>query len=178
MKPATLLAVLASFVAGALVALAASDAVARAAPPAAPSAYSNASYGFSIVPPAFPLVEKGMGAQAAMFFAPVKDGFSGNLGVMVQNVKMSLDEYVKLSTGQFKQADFKVTTDVRKKVSGRDAAFWEYEGSPQGRDLKWMALAVVDGERIFLITGTSTAGEYEALSKEFKASIDSFKLTD
>lgn len=177
MKPATILVALASFAAGAIFVLAASDAAARPAP-AAPSFYSNGAYNFSITPPAFPTVEKGMGSQAAMFFAPAKDGFAGNLGVMVQNAKMSLDEYVKLSTDQFKQAELKVTSETRKKVSGRDAVLWEYEGAPQGRDMKWMALAVSAGDRVFLITGTSTAADYEALSKDFKASIDTFKLND
>jgi hypothetical protein len=55
---------------------------------------------------------------------------------------------------------------------------WEYEGASQGRKLKFMALAVVDADRVFLVTGTSTQDDYEALSKEFRASIDSFKIQE
>jgi len=178
MKPATLIAVAASFAAGAVFALAAADAAARAAGAPAPSVYTNDVYGFSIIPPAFPKAEKTAGGQAAMFFAPVRKAFADNLNVVVQATKLSIDEYVELSKGQFKQFDFKLTSEKRMKVSGREAALFEYEGQTQGRDMKWMALAVADGERIFLATGTAAAEDYDSVSKEFKASLESFKLPD
>jgi len=190
MKPSTILAVLGSFAAGALFALAASDAVARpsSAPSfapsvvgtggLAPSVYTNDVYGFSIIPPAFPKAAKNVGGQAAMFFAPVQKEFSNNLNVIVQAAKMSIDDYVALSKKQFKQLDIKVTSESRKKVAGRDAVMFEYEGKLQEADMKWMALAVVDGDRILLATGTASAASYDSVAKEFKASLESFKLTD
>jgi len=168
---------LACFAAGALAVLTAGDAVARPLP-AAPSAYTNGVYGFSIVPPAYPKVEKDSATQAAMFFAPAKDAFASNLGVMIQSSKMTLDEYIKTSQEQFKEAALKVTSEKKVKVSGRDAVVWEYEGSASGKQLKFMALAVVDGDRVLLVTGTATAADYDTLSKEFKASLDSFKILD
>jgi len=178
MTPRTILAALGAFVAGAALTLAATDALARPARAAAPSSYSNGAYGFSITPPAFPKVEKDSGTQTAMFFAPGKNNFAGNLGVMVQTVKMTLEDYIKLSRDQFEKGGLKVGTESKVKVSGRDAILWEYEGAAQGRKLRFMALAVVDADRVFLITGTSTQDDYETLSKEFKASIDSFKILE
>ena len=176
MKPATIFAVLVSFAAGAAAALTASEAAARPAP--APSVYTNDVYGFSIVPPAFPKAGKDAGGQAAMFFAPVRNDFASNLNVIVQAAKMTIDEYIALSVGQFKELNIKVTTEKRIKVSGRDAALFEYEGKTQGLEMKWMALAVADGGRIFLVTGTAAAADYDAVAKEFKASLESFKLSD
>jgi hypothetical protein len=176
MKPTLLAVVAASFAAGALVGLTASDASARPAP--VPAVYTNDVYGFSIVPPAFPKAEKAAGGQAAMFFAPVRSGFATNLNVIVQAAKMSIDEYVELSKGQFEQLKLKAVSEKRLKVSGRDAAMFEYEGKTQGKEMKWMALAVADGDRIVLATGTALAEDYEAVSKEFKASLESFKILD
>jgi hypothetical protein len=178
MMPRTILAALGAFAAGAVLTLAATDALARPARAAAPSSYSNGVYGFSITPPAYPRVEKDSGTQTAMFFAPGKNNFAGNLGIMVQTVKMTLEDYVKLSRDQFEKGGLKVGTEAKMKVSGRDAVLWEYEGASQGRKLKFMALAVVDADRVFLVTGTSTQDDYEALSKEFRASIDSFKIQE
>jgi hypothetical protein len=178
MTTRTIFAALGAFAAGAAFTLAATDALARPGRAAAPSSYTNGAYGFSLVPPAFPKADKDSGAQAAMFFAPGKNGFASNLGVMVQTVQMKLDDYVALSREQFEKGGLKVTGETKLKVSGRDAVRWEYEGAAQGRKLKWTAMAVVEGDRVFLVTGTSTQGDYAALSQEFKASLDSFKILD
>jgi len=178
MTSRTILAAIGAFAAGAVLTLAATDALARPGRAAAPSSYTNGAYGFSLVPPTFAKADPDSGVQAAMFFAPGKNGFAGNLGVMVQTVKMTLDDYVALSRDQFDKSGIKISAETKRKVSGREAVLWEYEGAAKDRKLKWMAMAVVDGDRVFLITGTSTRDDYDALSQEFKASLDSFKILD
>lgn len=178
MKTHPILMAVVCFAAGAVAALSAADALARPGRAAGPSAYTNGVYGFSITPPTYPKVEKDSATQAAMFFAPAKNNFASNLGVMIQTSKMSLDEYIKTSQDQFKEANLKVTAENKVKVSGRDAVVWEYEGKAAEKELKFMALAVVDGDRVFLVTGTATSADYESLAKEFKASLDSFKILD
>lgn len=178
MKPTFMLAVAAGFAAGALFTVAATDALARPVRPAAPSAYTNGVYGFSLTPPVFAKADPDSVTQPAMFVAPAKNGFASNLGVMVQSVKMTLDDYMKLSRDQFTQGGLKVLAETKQKVSGREAVLWEYEGSAQGRKLRFMAEAVADGDRIFLLTGTATRDEYEAVAKEFRASLDSFRIAD
>jgi hypothetical protein len=175
MKHSTILVAIGSAAVGAVLALAATDGLARQDKAATPSRYTNGAYGFSIQPPGVPRAAKDSVLQAAMFFAPAREGFAANLNVMVQEVKMSLDQYCTLSKGQFKQAGFKVLSEARKKVSGRDAVLWEYEGELQGRGMKWCSLAVADTDRVYLVTGTSSVDD-DALSKEFKASLESFKL--
>lgn len=178
MAPRSILTAIGAFAAGALLTHAATEALARPARPAAPSAYTNGAYGYSLVPPTFPKAEKDSGAQTAMFFAPGKKGFASSLGIMVQTVKMTLDDYSALSREQFEKGGIKVGSETKLKVSGRDAILWEYEDASQGRKLKFMALAVVDAGRVFLVTGTSTRDDYESLAKEFKASLDSFKILE
>jgi hypothetical protein len=177
MKPSLILVALGSAAAGAVLALAATEGAARQDKAARPSQYTNGVYGFSIQPPTFPRAGKDSALQAAMFFAPARNGFAANLNVMVQQVKMTLDEYCALSKGQFKQAGINVLSEARKKVSGRDAVLWEYEGELQGRAMKWVSLAVAETDCVYLVTGTSPQ-EDDAQSKEFKASLESFKLAE
>ena len=178
MKPATLLVALGSFAAGAVLALTASDLSARQDAAAKASVYTNAAYGFSLTPPTFDKPAKESGAQTAMFFAPVRNAFAANLGVNVQETKMSLDDYIELSKKQFAAAELTMISETRKKVSGRDAVAWEYEGTMKGRALRWSALAVSDPGRVYLLTGTAAKADFELVEKEFKACLESFKLAD
>ena len=178
MKPSIAMTALVSFVSGAVVALTATSGFAGPARAAKPSQYTNAVYGYSIVPPAFAKAEKDGAAQTVSFFAPARKGFATNLGIIVQMVKMTLDEYCDLSTGQFKQAGLKIVSETRKKVSGKNAVLWEYEGTLQQGELKWIALAVIDTDRVFLITGTTTPAEYAQVEKELRASLDTFAIEE
>jgi len=176
MKASVLAFVLGAFAAGAV-----ACSSARTAPPPAPAAgpiYSNAAYKFTCVPPAFPKAEANASQTVASFLAPPHDGFSSNVGIIVQSVKMTLDEYVDLSKKQFKQMELNAVSENKVKVSGRDAVVWEYEGVQSKRKFKWLAMAVIDGDRVFLLTGTALASDYEQVAKEFKACLDSFKIED
>jgi hypothetical protein len=176
MRISTLGVALGSLVLGAALALAASDLLARPSRQTKPSVYWDTRYGYSITPPAFPKGEEKTSGLTATFFAPARGGFSPNLGVMVQNVKMSAEEYRDLSRSQFKQANFNVLSETAKKVSGKDAFLWEYEGKAGERELRWMGLAVIDTERVYLVTATAPKSEFKTLAGEFKASLDSFSL--
>jgi len=140
--------------------------------------YSNAAYKFSCTPPVFPRADANVSQTVASFLAPPRDGFSSNVGIIVQNVKMTLDEYIDLSKKQFKQLELNAVSENKLKVSGRDAVVWEYEGVQAKRKFKWMAMAVIDGDRVFLVTGTALAADYDQVSKDFKACLDSFKIED
>ena len=151
-----LIATLISFAAGAAVAWTAAE-----GPKRLPTVYMDGRYGFSMQPPDFP-----------------KGGFASNINVMIQNVGLTMDQYRELSNGQFKQMELKILSETRKKIGGKDAILWEYEGKSQGRALHWMSLAVSDGERVFLITGTATQDEWETASKQFRTCLDSFKFEE
>ena len=176
MKTSMMLVALGSFAAGATLALTASEGLASPARADKPSVYSDGRYGCSLTPPAFARGEKDSSGMAASFSGFPKNGFAPNVNVMIQNVSMTLEEYRGISVGQFKQMDLTVLSETRKKVSGKDAIVWEYEGRLQGRALKWMALAVSDVDRIFLITATALKADYDPVAKEFTACLESFKL--
>lgn len=167
-----------SFALGSLLTLGAGDLLARNPAAAKPSAYTDGRYNFTITPPAYPKGEPNTAGMSASFFAPGKKGFASNLGITIQNVAMSAKDYAELSTGQFKEAGFKVLSQTDRKVSGRDAVLWEYEAKTATHELSFYGLAVCDKERVFLITATAPKADWETLGPEFKAALDSFKLED
>jgi hypothetical protein len=113
-----------------------------------------------------------------MFFAPAENGFAPNLGVMVQASPMGLEAYAELSRGQFKELKVTVNAETRLKVAGRDALLWDYQGKMQGRELRFLALAVPDKGRVFLATFTSTTEAFAKHEKAARASLDSFTLPE
>ncbi len=140
--------------------------------------FTDSRNGYSFQPPLFPMPPKDSQFTAVVLLAPAQDGFSSNVNVTIQTVSMTLEEYCKLSADQFKAAGFKVNSESRKKVAGKDAVLWDYEGRQQGRDLRWLALAVIRKESILLATCTALKGRFEKLEKEFKACLDSLTVTE
>jgi hypothetical protein len=139
-------------------------------------AYTDPHYGFSIDPPKVPIAGAGASATPAMFFAPAEEGFAANMGVVVQTQAMTAAQYGEITRGQLKDAGFKVYAEKALKVAGRDALLWDYEGAVQGRDLHWLALAVMDTERVYLVTCTATSAGFGKHQKAFQAALDSFTL--
>lgn len=140
------------------------------------STYTDASYGFTIRAPAFPKAPKGTGAMVVTMMAPPENMFASNVNVMVQNVSMKREAYRDLSRGQFKAMGYNVHTERELEVSGRDAVLWDYEGKVGGRELRWLTLAVMDKERVCLVTCTGLKDGFEKYEKEFRACLDSFRL--
>jgi len=139
-----------------------------------PSVYQDGLYGFSLQGPAFPAAEKGSNVTPVMLLGPAQNGFAGNVNVMVQQVAVTRDAYRKISTDGFKAAGFKVNADRNMTVSGKDAILFDYEGTQQGLQLRFLALAVIDKERVFVVTGTALKDSFP--EKEFMACLNSFRL--
>ena len=140
-----------------------------------PTVYQDGLYGFSIQAPAFPMAPPGAMVVPVMMTAPAEDKFAANVNVMVQQVALSRDGFRQLSLAQFKQAGFKVNVDRDLTVFGKDAILWDYEGSAGGRDLHWLALAVIDTERVFLVTCTALKDAFPKYEQEFHTCVNSFR---
>ena len=140
-----------------------------------PSVYQDGLYGFSIQAPAFPMAPPGAMAVPVVMTAPAEDKFAASVNVVVQQVALSRDGYRQLSLAQFKQAGFKVNVDRDLTVFGKPAILWDYEGSAAGRDLHWLALAVIDTERVFLVTCTAPKDTFGKYEQEFHTCVNSFR---
>ena len=116
------------------------------------SHYTDEVYGFSLDAPRFPAAVAGVTSVTPIILgAPAEGGFSSNVIVAIQLTKSSKDAYREQSLEQFKQLDFKVNSEHSRKVSGRDAVGFDYQGRFQGgRDFRILTLAVIDTDRVIL----------------------------
>ncbi|MGH7150908.1 MAG: DcrB-related protein [Planctomycetota bacterium] len=159
-----------------LVLLLAATSFSDARGPETSTRYLDAANGYSIEPPAFPKVPTGVSCQTVIFFAPQEEGFAPNVNVQVQPWTKSLEEFLALSRSQFKEYDLTLLSEEKRKVSGREAVAFDYEGDMQGRPLRWMALAVADAGRVILVTGTVPKGSFETHEKALRSCLASLQL--
>lgn len=150
--------------------------VAQAPPAARQPNYIDSTYGFSFASPAFPQAGAGQPAVPVIVAGPTVDGFASNVNVNIQQLATTRQGYIDLSLGQLRQLGFKINSTTEVTVSGKEGVRFDYEGKLGGRELHCLALAVVEKERVVLVTCTAQATAYQAIEPEFRACLDSFRL--
>jgi hypothetical protein len=140
------------------------------------SSYTDEAHGFTLEAPRFPGAGPNVAAIPLVVSGPAEGGFASSVNVGIQASKTTRKGYRELSLGQFRQIGLKVNSDRDVTVSGREAIRFDYEGQLQGRDLHFLTLAVIDKERVVLVTCTASAAAFPAVAPEFNACLDSFKL--
>jgi hypothetical protein len=138
---------------------------------------SDTRYGYALSAPDLPGPRPGGNVVRLTFAAAAEGGFSSNLNVMVQEVRMSRADYAALSRKQFASAGLTVRSMTDREVSGRPAILVDYEGEMAGRALRFLSLAVILPERILLATCTAPNQAFPGLEAEFRRSLESFRLT-
>jgi hypothetical protein len=126
--------------------------------------------GFSIAPLEDP--PGGSIQQPLMMFLPITNNFAANVNVQIQPYPGTMDEYMALTEEQFKRADFNL---LRKNPLGKTTVVFEYTGDMQGRALHWYAKAEKSGDKVYLVTATSSEDEWSKLATRLKACVDSFR---
>jgi hypothetical protein len=149
-----------------------------AAPAGAPrrSVYNDANYGFSLDAPAFSSAGKGQTVVPVILTGPNVNGFASNVNVVVSSITTTRKGYRDLTLAGMKQANMKINEDRDVTVSGRDAIRYDYEGKNGGKEVHFLALAVIDKDRVVVVTCTALASEFKAMEPEFRACLDSFQL--
>ena len=144
--------------------------------PAEASELRDTTFGYSVSPPEFAEPKTGAVFTRLNVFAPPDTGFASNMGMMVQEMAVTRDQFVDLTKAQFEAAGMKVRSSSKRTVSGQPAVVFDYEGEVRGHALRFLALAVILPERVLLLTYTAPVATYPALEKEFKRSLETFKL--
>jgi hypothetical protein len=98
------------------------------------------------------------------------------VNVNIQPIVTTRQGYLELSLDQIRQAGFKVNSNRDVTVSGKDALRFDYEGKLGDRELRFLALAVIEKDRVILVTCTALKRSFEAIEPEFTACLDSFRL--
>jgi hypothetical protein len=141
------------------------------------SKYVDETYGYTIETPKFPGAGPTTPGTALIVTGPAADGFAPNVNVNIQATATTAKAFHDLSVGQFKQLGCKLNSDRQIKVSGRDAVEFDYEGTLGGdKTLRFLSLAVIDKDRVILVTCTASPESFKTLEAEFRACINSLKL--
>jgi hypothetical protein len=148
-----------------------------AAMPAWGSDFKDTKFGYSVSPPDFASPPPGAVFARVNVFAPPEAGFSANMGVMIQEVRITREQFIARSEEQFGAAGMTLRSSSKRDVSGQPAVLVDYDGQVNGRSLRFLQLAVILPERILLLTYTAPASTFAGFEKEFRRSLETFKLT-
>ncbi len=140
------------------------------------SVYVDANYGFSLTPPRFKTATPGSMVVPAIFSGIGDGSFTSNVNINVNVMTTTREQYRKLSLDEFRAANLKVIADTDRTVSGRNAILFSYEGRIQETDLHFLALAIIDMDRVILVTCTAKQAVFKEMEAEFLACLNSFKL--
>ena len=143
---------------------------------ASASELRDAKFGYSVTPPDFPAPHPGDVFTRLNVLAVPDAGFASNMGVVVQEVAITRDQFVAQTKTQFEQAGMKVRSVSNRTVSGQPAVVFDYEGVLRERPLRFLALAVILPERVLLVTYTAPAATFGKYEAEFKRSLETFRL--
>lgn len=147
-----------------------------AAMPAWGSDFKDTQFGYSVAPPAFPGPPPGGVFTRVNVLAPPEAGFSANMGVMIQEVAITRDEFVARTKEQLGAASMTLRSSSKRDVSGKPAVLFDYDGQLRGRSLRFLQLAVILPERVLLLTYTAPVSTFAGLEAEFRRSLETFKL--
>lgn len=139
-----------------------------------PSLYRDESLGFSISPLALDLPAAGSFTVSA-FSLPPRQGFTANVNLRL-TLNTTLAAFDTQSDREFQAVGAEVISRRELEVSNRPAIETDYRMTFQGRQLRFLALAVEDGDRVFLLTATSLEGLFEDYEPEFRRVLASFTL--
>lgn len=128
--------------------------------------------GFSISP--VEVAPDDVGYTALSMSLPATDGFAPNVNVQIQQFDGTLDDYIALSRQQFDAYEMEMLSEDRGDVT----VTWEYAWTMQGQELHGYSCAHHAEGKVFLVTGTAAASQWESVSGRLKSSVDSFKLAD
>ena len=141
--------------------------------------YTNNYHGFSIVPPAFEGECQEAQSLLSIFYGPIgTDGVPSSVSIVVQRCCTTRDKYSIQSDQQFRRAGIRVDTQRDLSVSGRDAILCEYNMNVSNREMKCVSLAVIDQERVILVTASAGKADFGRLRDQYIASLEGFVLFD
>ena len=145
--------------------------------PAWGSEFKDTQFGYSVSPPEFSGPAPGSVATRVNVLAAPENGFSSNMGVMIQELRITRGQFIARSEKQFDAAGMTLRSSSKRDVSGQPAVLFEYDGQVRGHRLRFLQLAVILPERVLLLTYTAPVSTYARLEAEFRRSLDTFKLT-
>ena len=148
-----------------------------AAMPVGGSDFKDTKFGYSVSAPEFSGPPPGSVAARLNVLAPPEDGFSANMGVMIQETRITREQFIARTEEQARAAGMTLRSSSKREVSGQPAILFDYDGQMNGRSLRFLQLAVILPERVLLLTYTAPLSTFAGFEAEFRRSLETFKLT-
>ncbi len=139
--------------------------------------FDDPQFGFSVDLPAIGGSRSATVVQRLTVAGPAADGFAPNCNVQIQRTDMDLDAYLATTRKQFESVGVQLLETERRTVSGLPASRLHYAGDLAGRHLRFVALAVIGGDQVWLVTCTALAESFHRHEAAFLELIDSFTVT-
>ena len=137
--------------------------------------YENVIHNFSMQPPQF-AQDSGKLRTIAQFYAAPKDGFAAHVTVQALHMDQSLSAYISTTKKQYKAYGLKIVRMTKQTISGAAAIEMEYEGTMQGRNLRFLTLAIERKDHILLMTGASLKIHMPSYEKSMWAAMRSISF--
>jgi len=135
--------------------------------------YGNGSLGFTMTPPKFSFGPDVKAANVFHFYAPPSNGFTANLGLRIQRVKLL--DFCSASDAEFKDSTLTVVSSKDVTIGKATAREYHYRGKMNNLELEFLCVAIAHGDDTFVFTGTALQAEFAKAEPAFRAAIQSFK---
>ena len=136
--------------------------------------YINQKYRFSFTPPPSGTNQLNSQAIIATFYGPSdRDGFANNISIAVQEGLISRDLYLGQTLSQLVSMGFTPKGHRFVETSGREGILFEFSGNLLGRPLRYLSLALIDLERVIILTATIPENEFDKVKGEYETYLKS-----
>lgn len=110
--------------------------------------------------------------QSVILFAPATQGFAPNVNVRVQPFAGTVDEYVAANLKDLEKNDLELIGEPKVE---ENVVILEFQGSLQGRDLRFYSRSLLNDGRVVLVTATATKEQWETAGPKLRKCADSLK---
>ncbi len=144
------------------------------------SNYSDETYGVALDAPQFPGADSKKAGVAISLTGPPVGGFASNINVTINPIATTLKAFTDVTVAECKRLNLTINSQKAIKVSGKDALEIDYEGTLNvmngAKKLRFLALSVIDKDRVLVLTCTALPEEFAKAEPEFRACLASFKV--
>lgn len=133
--------------------------------------YIDPATGFSIVPPKFSEGPQRM----VVFYAPAQNGVAATCQIHVDTLRTTRREWLNVTLRQAARADAKMNSTKELTVGGYDAVLLDYESTANVRRWRYLQMAVITEDAVYIVTCTSPVDAFEQHREAFQRCLDSFR---
>lgn len=139
------------------------------------SMYRNDELGIAFRDPQFfDNLKPGFG-MVATFSAPAENNFAANVNIIRQPAQ-NRDDFMAVNKRSVEAMGFEVIDNKAVDINDHEAVETIYTGQMGSLKMKFLSVAIIDRNAVYLITGTATEDSFDKYERNFRRVIDSFQF--